>query len=64
MATHRYVAESFASIYVLVVWFDVAFEPELVRARIRRALPRIEALTLSLPPSGPGTDEGAIKRRA
>jgi hypothetical protein len=61
----RYVAMSFAGIYVLVVWLAGAFEPALVRARIRRALPAIEALTLAMPPSGgPGCDEGAEKRRA
>jgi hypothetical protein len=61
----RYAALSFASIYALVVWFEGTFDASLVRARLRRALPEIEALTLALPPSGgPGTDEGAIKMRA
>ncbi len=61
----RYAAASFAGIYVAVVWFAGRFEPALVRARIRRALPEIEALTLALPPSGgPGFDEGAGKMRA
>jgi hypothetical protein len=61
----RYAAQSFAGIYAVVVWFDVSFEPALVRARIRRALAEIEALTLALPPSdGPGADEGAVKMRA
>lgn len=61
----RYVAMSFAGIYAVVVWLDRAFEPALVRARIRRALPEIESLTLSLPPSGgPGTDEAAGRVRA
>jgi hypothetical protein len=61
----RYVAVSFAEIYVLVVWFDRAFETALIRARIRRALPEIEALTLALPPSDdPGSDAGAKKARA
>ncbi|WP_394835091.1 hypothetical protein LVJ94_52195 [Pendulispora rubella] len=45
-----YVGESFAALYVLVVWFDAPFAPELVHARLRRALPKVEALTLSLPP--------------
>jgi hypothetical protein len=57
----RYVAKSFAGIYAVVVWFDRAFEAALVRVRIRRALPEIEALTLSLPPSG---GPGARKVRA
>jgi hypothetical protein len=61
----RYVALSFAGIYVVVVWFDAPFEPFLVLARIRRALPEIEALTLALPPSGgPGTDAAAARIRA
>jgi hypothetical protein len=61
----RYVAMSFAGIYVVVAWFDKPFESTLVRARIRRALPEIEALTLALPPSGgPGSDQAAGKRRA
>jgi hypothetical protein len=61
----RYAALSFAGIYALVVWFDDAFGSALVKARIRRALPNIERLTLSLPPSGgPGADEGAGKIRA
>jgi hypothetical protein len=55
-----YVGVSFAGIYAVVVWFDGAFDPALARARIRRALPEIEALTVGLPPSGgPGFDEGA-----
>jgi hypothetical protein len=61
----RYVASSFAGIYAVVVWFDQPFDSALARARIRRALPEIEALTLALPPSGgPGSDEGAMKLRA
>jgi hypothetical protein len=61
----RYVAVSFAGIYALVVWFDGGFDPALVRARIRRALPEAESLTVALPPSGgPGFDEGAQKVRA
>jgi hypothetical protein len=61
----RYLAISFAGIYVLVVWFEEEFPPSAARALIRRALPEIEALTLTLPPSGgPGFDEGAQKIRA
>jgi hypothetical protein len=60
----RYAALSFASIYVVVVWFEKGFDPEVVRARMRRALPEIEALTLALPPpTDPGADEGAVKKR-
>lgn len=59
----RYVALSFANIYTLVVAFDVAVLPHMVRARMRRALPVIEALTLALPPSGgPGSE--AVEQRA
>lgn len=47
---HAYVAESFASIYVLVLFFDREFDPFTNRNRVRDALPRIERLTLALPP--------------
>ncbi len=64
----RYVAESFAGIYAVVVWFDRPFEPPLVHARIRRSLPEIEALILALPPpggsGGPGSDDVAARLRA
>ena len=57
---HRYVAESFAALYVIALWLDAEFDTELVRARIRLALPKIEALTLAVPPfDGPGGGEGA-----
>jgi hypothetical protein len=60
-----YVAESFASIYVVVLWFDRAFDPFTARSRVRSALPRIEALTIALPPpSGPEAGAGAGKARA
>jgi len=58
-------AVCFAAIYAVVVWFNGSFDPAVARARIRRALPEIEVLTLALPPSGgPGCDEGAEKLRA
>lgn len=61
----RYIAESFASIYVVVVWFHEPSAPDLLQARVRRALPRLEALTLALPsPDDPGGDVGARKLRA
>ncbi len=61
----RYVAISFATIYVLVVWFKGGFEPPLVRARMRRVLPNIEALVVDLPPDGgPGATTGVGKLRA
>ncbi|HYQ30504.1 MAG TPA: hypothetical protein VER04_24910, partial [Polyangiaceae bacterium] len=40
---HRYVAESFAALYVVALWLEAEFDTELVRARIRLALPKIEA---------------------
>jgi hypothetical protein len=43
-------ARSFASVYVLVVWIRCAYDEDLVRAEIQRALPQVEALTVSLPP--------------
>lgn len=55
-----YIAESFAALYVVVIWFGDYFEPELARAYLLRELPRIEAITLSLPPiGGPGNTTGA-----
>ena len=57
-----YIAESFAGIYVLVAWFN---EPSDAYLAIRQAIPRIEGLTLSLPPpDGPDATEGAGKARA
>ena len=49
-----------ASLYVIAVWLDEEFDTEFVRARIRLALPRIEALTLAVPPfDGPEGGGGA-----
>jgi hypothetical protein len=60
-----YLAQSFAGTYILVLWFDGPFAPPLVQARVRRALPRIESLAITLPPpDGPDGAEGAGKRRA
>lgn len=62
---HAYVAESFASIYVVIMFFHRAFEPFTARTRLRAALPRIEALTLALPPPfGPDAGTGARRGRA
>ncbi|HET7541186.1 MAG TPA: hypothetical protein VFK05_15015 [Polyangiaceae bacterium] len=59
----RYVAESFAALYVIALWLQAEFDTELVRARIRLALPKIEALTLAVPPfDGPDGSGGAQKR--
>ena len=64
-STDCYIAISFAAIYVIVVWFEAPFAAPFARARIKRALPEIEALMLSMPPwGGPGTDAGAGKARA
>lgn len=60
---HRYVAESFAALYVLALWLEEEFDTDFVRARIRLALPKIEALTLAVPPfDGPDGSGGAQKR--
>jgi hypothetical protein len=60
-----YDAECFAGIYVLVVWFEGSAERTLERARLHAAIPRIEALTISLPPpDGPDATAGAAKVRA
>jgi len=60
---HRYVAESFAALYVIALWLEAEFDTDFVRARIRLALPKIEALTLAVPPfDGPEGGEGAQKR--
>jgi hypothetical protein len=53
---HAYFA-SFAGVYILVLRFAGPFDVENVRARVRAALPRLEALTLALPPpDGPERD--------
>jgi hypothetical protein len=62
-----YCASSFAGIYAVVVWFEdpSTMTPFLVRAKVRRTIPAIEALVLALPPSGgPGTERAAAKLRA
>jgi len=59
----RYVAESFAALYVIALWLEAEFDTDFVRARIRLALPKIEALTLAVPPfDGPEGSGGAQKR--
>ena len=61
----QYVALSFASIYVAVVWFDGDFDPFTARMKTRRALPIIESLIVALPPpGGPSAGEGAGGMRA
>lgn len=69
------VACSFASIYVLAVWITVTenvqmvdgkitlapFDASYALAAIASALPRVEPLTLSLPPPNPEPAEGSGK---
>jgi hypothetical protein len=63
-ARDGYVALPFAGIYFLVLWFEEPFQAELVRARMKRALPVIEALTVALPPTdGPTTEAAAVRLR-
>ncbi len=58
-------ARSFAAIYVVVIWGDAGqFRESDARSGVQRALPRIEALTVSLPPPNPEPAEGAGKLRA
>ncbi len=61
---HAYVC-SFAAVRILFVRFSGPFEPGPVRDAVREALPRIEALTLSLPsPDGPASGEAVRSKRA
>jgi hypothetical protein len=68
-------ARTYAGIYVLVVWISRfvdenspdelrSVDENAVRAEMQRALPRIEALTISLPPPDPEPAEGVGKARA
>jgi len=60
-----YVLESFAGIYVLALWFSDTFPELSALAKVRRALPDIEALTLALPPpDGPDATSGTGAQRA
>jgi len=62
---HAYIAESFASIYVVILWFGSTFDPFTTRTKLKSALPRIEALTLAIPPPfGPDAGSSAGKARA
>src|SRR5258706_11786867 len=64
LAEPRYFAESFATVYVLLLWFDAPYDQAWVRAAVRHALPTIEQLTTSLPPPdepGPFAQENRNK---
>ncbi len=55
---HAYLC-SYASCYVLLLRFSGSFDVANVRNAVRAALPRLEALTLRLPPDGgPGSSDG------
>jgi|JI10StandDraft_1071094.scaffolds.fasta_scaffold562786_2 hypothetical protein len=56
-------AESFAGVYMLLVLFDGAFAASAVTALVRRALPEIEALTVTQPPPDPSEEAGAARMR-
>lgn len=56
---------SFAGMYVLGVWFETDTNLFVARRMIRDALPKIEAMTLSLPPpDGSDPSSGAQRGRA
>jgi hypothetical protein len=57
-----FIAQSFAAVYVLIVWFHQPFSGSWVRAIVRKALPRIESLTIRLPPPD-GTSRSARAQR-
>lgn len=64
-ASHSLYCRSFAQTYVVGVWFDVPPPDLLVRRSVKNALPRIEALTMLLPPpEGPDTNAGVEAKRA
>ncbi|MDI3290674.1 hypothetical protein [Polyangium sp. 15x6] len=57
-------AQSFAGVYVLLLWFSGPFTPFPVAAKLRAALPVIESLTVMLPPpEGPTRGQGAMSMR-
>lgn len=62
VANERVRSVSFAGVYVLILLFDARYERASIDFAIRRALPRIEALTTALPPpDGPGGNEAEGK---
>ncbi len=58
----EYVAQSFATVYILVLWFKAPYDEAWVCAAIKKALPTIEQLTTSLPPPN-GDDPLANENR-
>ncbi len=59
-----YLAESFGGIYLVLLWFWEPFDPALQQGHVRRALPRIARLTISLPPpDGPQRNAAVIPLR-
>ncbi len=58
-------ARSFAGVYVVSMIFEGPFDEPSVRRALPDFLPRIEALTVALPPpDGPEATSGAAKQRA
>jgi hypothetical protein len=65
IGAEHFAGESFASLYVVVVWFLGEFDAIGVRKRILRALPEIETIVLAMPPfDGPGSDGIAQSQRS
>jgi hypothetical protein len=61
---HAYL-KTYGSCYVVLVRYPGPFNEKLTRSSVADALPRIEALTLRLPPSGgPGSHPGEASKRA
>jgi hypothetical protein len=57
--TTPFFVRSFASIYLLVLVYDAAFDQLRAERAATEALPRIERLVLALPPQDPPPDVGA-----
>ena len=56
---------SFAASYILGLWLSLEADEFRVRRLVKKALPRVEAMTLSLPPpNGPDASAGAQRSRA
>lgn len=56
-------AESFAGVYMLLVFFEGSFSASVVTALVREALPEIEALTVTQPPPDPSSEAGVARMR-